>query len=170
MKPFALSPVPNPKSASNRSIWTKLSGLRIVSNLGLLTTFLGGDSDAAIVARTWGLFQQIPSRKGQAYGPNFSFAEGMKVRNWLQGIAVHWSLAIASFVLVVLPPVRKVARYFVYKQGEGPDLEEAKKETAEWKGVANPDVAEAVGKQAFCRAWWQGSMYSCELSPTNLYP
>lgn len=163
MQPFALSPVPNPNAAAKRSsISTMLTGLRVVPNLGLLTTFLAGDSDRAIVQRTWGLFFQIPSKKDESYGPNFNFGEYMKTRNWLSGLFVHLSIAVVGFLFVMLPSLRNLVKRFVYEQGQGPDVEQAKKDEIEYRGVATPDTNTAAGQQAYCRAWFNGSMYACE--------
>lgn len=161
MQPFALSPVANPNAeAKRRSISTMLTGLRVVPNLGLLTTFVAGDSDRAIVHRTWGLFSQIPSKKDEHYGPNFNFGEYMKTRNWLSGLFVHLSIVVASFLFVMLPPLRNLVKRFVYEQGQGPDVEQAKKDEIEYRGVAFPDTDTAAGRQAFCRAWFNGSVYA----------
>lgn len=163
LQPFALSPVPNPNAAAKRgSIFTTLTGLRTVPDLGLLTTFFAGDSDRAIVQRTWGLFSQIPSKKDESYGPNFNFGEYMKTRNWLTGLFVHLGIAVAGFLFVMLPPLRNLIKRFVYEQGQGPDIEQAKKHELEYRAVATPDSTAAVGKQAYCRAWFTGSMYACE--------
>lgn len=164
-KPYALSPVPNPKAKSQgQSIWTILTGLRTVPNLGMLTTFIGGNTDKAIVERTWGLFSQTPTKKDEFYGPNFSFSEHMKVRNWLYGIMIHWALGLSGFLFVALPPLRKLVKRFVYEQGTGPDYEQAKKDEIEYRAVGTPDAGNEAGKLAFCRAWFHGSMYACKWS------
>lgn len=161
--PFALSPVPNPKATTQTSpLSQKLTGLRIVPNLGVLTTFLAGDSDRAIVQRTWGLFSQIPSRKDEFYGPNFAFSEHLKARNWLSGVLVHWGLMAAQILFVTLPPLRWLVKKFVYQAGQGPEVEQAKKDEIEYRAVGAPDGGKDTGKAAFCHAWWRGSMYSCE--------
>lgn len=163
-RPYSLSPVPNPAAASRKlPLKTRLTGLRTVPNLGRLTTFLAADTDHAIVGRTWGLLSQARGARAQeAYGPNFYFTEHMRTRNWLSGVLVHWGLALGGFLLVALPPLRSVVRWFVYKQGDGPDREESKKHEIEFRGVATPDTDRSVGKQAFCRASYFGSMYACE--------
>ncbi|KAJ0107590.1 saccharopine dehydrogenase [Diaporthe amygdali] len=161
MRPFALSPVPNPNAASHKpSLKTRLTGLRTVPNLGKMTTCLAGDSDRAIIGRTWGLFEQIGTKEAEAYGPNFAFSEYMRTRNWLSGVLMHWGIAVVSVLLVALPPLRSVVRRFVYKQGDGPDKEQSKKHEIEIRGVAAPDTERPVGKQAFCRATYFGSMYA----------
>lgn len=165
-KPYALSPVPNTQAKSQgQSIWTVLTGLRTVPNLGILTTFIGGNTDKAIVERTWGLFSQTPSKQQESYGPNFSFSEHMKARNWLYGILIHWAIGLSGFLFVTLPPLRRLVKKFVYSQGTGPDYEQAKKDEIEYRAVATPDAGQNVGKLAFCRAWFHGSMYACKYSP-----
>lgn len=162
-KPYALSPVPNSRpKPQGQSIWTTLTGLRTVPNLGLLTTFIGGNSDKAIVDRTWGLFSQTPSKQDEFYGPNFSFSEHMKARNWLHGILIHWAIGLSGFLFVTLPPLRRVIKKFVYEQGAGPNYEQAKNDEIEYRAVATPDASEDVEKVAFCRAWFRGSMYACK--------
>ncbi|KKY35482.1 putative saccharopine dehydrogenase [Diaporthe ampelina] len=161
-RPYALSPVPNPNAASRKpSLKTRLTGLRTVPNLGRLTTFLAADTDRAIIGRTWGLLSQAGGAKGsEAYGPNFDFSEHMRTRNWLSGVLVHWGIALSGLLLAVLPPLRSAVRRFVYKQGDGPDKEQSKKDEIEFRGVAAPDTDRPVGKQAFCRATYFGSMYA----------
>lgn len=163
-RPYALSPVPNPNAASRKpSLKTRLTGLRTVPNLGRLTTFLAADTDRAIIGRTWGLLSQAGGAKGsEAYGPNFDFSEHMRTRNWLSGVLVHWGIALSGLLLAVLPPLRSAVRRFVYKQGDGPDKEQSKKDEIEFRGVAAPDTDRPVGKQAFCRATYFGSMYACK--------
>ncbi|KAJ9137319.1 Trans-acting enoyl reductase [Pleurostoma richardsiae] len=159
-RPFALSPILNLEPAVKKpSLLSRLTGLRTVPNLGLLTTSIAGATDAPIVQRTWGLLSAIPSRKSEFYGPNFSFEEYMKPRNWFQGIVMHWGLLFSAILLATVPPFRKLVRRFVYQPGEGKDPAEALKEDIEFRGVANPDLPDSVGKQAFCRAWYKGGMY-----------
>lgn len=161
-KPYALSPVPNPKANPQRpSLWTILTGVRTVPHLGILTTFIGGNTDKAIVDRTWGLLSQTPSKKEEFYGPNFSFSEHIKVSNWLYGMLIHWAIGLSGFFLATIPPLRALVKKFVYAPGSGPDREDAKKDEIEYRAVATPDASN-MGNQAFCRAWFNGSMYACE--------
>lgn len=102
---------------------------------------------------------QIPSRKKEFYGPNFTWAEFFKARNWLHGIAVHWGLLIGGLLLIFVPPFRWLARKLVFQPGQGPDMDEAKKDVIEYRGVASPDTDVPTNKQAFSRAWFHGSMY-----------
>jgi len=52
--PYALSPIPGPKTKSPTSWITKLLGVREVPDLGILTTHLGAAADRPLVHRTWG--------------------------------------------------------------------------------------------------------------------
>lgn len=163
MKPYALSPIPNPQAASqSRPLTQRLTGTRYVPSLGVQTTFIAGDSDRAIVQRTWGLFSQIPARKDEFYGPNFQFSEHLRVRNWLYGLLVHLGFSLAGVLFVAVPPLRWLLRKVVYAQGQGPDIEQAKKHEIEYRAIGKPDAWKAGGKAAFCKAWFNGSMYHRE--------
>lgn len=136
-----------------------------VADLGNMSTSLAGQTDATQIGRSWGIMSTIPSRKSQFYGDNFTWAEGYKVRNWLQGVAVHWSLLIGGFLLLFVPPFRALAQRFVFQPGEGVSKEIAAKEELEYRGTATTDTAGATNKKAFCRAWYNGGFYyrKCEL-------
>ncbi|KAM0263502.1 hypothetical protein ACHAQJ_001120 [Trichoderma viride] len=159
-KPFAHSPVPHPAEPKRyeTSTWQKIFGIHNVPNLGTLTTALTGSTDQGVIERSWGLLSEIPSRKDQFYGPNFRWAEYRKARNWLEGIFTHWVLIVA-FLLVSIGPIRAVAKKFAPEPGTGPAKEDMDKEEVEWRGIANPDTELPADKQAFCRAWYHGSMY-----------
>ncbi|KAH9903672.1 Saccharopine dehydrogenase-domain-containing protein [Xylariomycetidae sp. FL2044] len=159
-KPYALSPVPNTKRAPKASLWSKLTGVTTVPNLGLLHTSITAGSNAAIVQRTWGLRQQEESLKDTSYGPNFTYREYMKARNFLAGMAMHYGLIVSGLLLMFCSPFRALARKFVYQPGEGPSREDITKEYIEFRGVASPDDDKLRSKkQAFCKAWYAGSMY-----------
>jgi hypothetical protein len=152
--PYAISPIPGPKTSSGTSLVTKLFGIRSVPDLGILSTSLGGIVDTPIVQRSWGIL---------GYGPNFHFAEYMKVRNYLIGIAVHWGLLIGSLLLAI-PLVRTIARKYVYQPGEGPTKDQVKNDRLEYRGIARPDVQTPNPGRAFCRAFFDGSLYACKSS------
>ncbi len=88
----------------------------------------------------------------------------MKCGNWLSGKAMYWGLLGTAWILAKSSVVRRLVRKAVFKAGEGPDLEKAKKDVIEYWGVATPDSEneKTVGKKAFSRAVYSGSMYSCE--------
>jgi short subunit dehydrogenase-like uncharacterized protein len=161
-KPFAISPIPHPAPVPRDSFLTKLTGLRHIANLGLQTTFIAGATDAALVQRTWGLLSQIPSKKGQFYGPNFSFKEYGKTRNWLTGMVTHFGLVLFSFLLLAGRPIRALVERYLPKPGGGPTREDATKDRLEYWGVANPDLPRAPGKQAHAHVRFDGSMYLCK--------
>ncbi|KAK0646235.1 Saccharopine dehydrogenase-domain-containing protein [Cercophora newfieldiana] len=158
-KPFALSPVPNPHPASPPapSLLSRLTGVLRVPILGLQTTSVADRTDGALVERTWGLLQTIPSRKDQAYGPNFSFKQYMRAKSFLSGLAVHLSLMIFGLIIVT-PVLRSVVSKYVTPPGEGASFEEAQKDEIEYRGVAKPDVPGSKTR-AFCRAWYKGPNY-----------
>lgn len=165
MAPFALSPVPkaNPKRGQS-SLLQQLTGIVTVPHLGLMTTSLTGSTDAAAIERTWGLLSNTPSRKQESYGPNFSIGEYLRVRSWFQGFVMHWGMAVGSALLFALPPLRWLARRYVYQPGEGASREETSRDWIEYRAVGNPDFGTTVepGKpqqQAFCRASYKGNMY-----------
>ncbi|KAK3399225.1 hypothetical protein B0T20DRAFT_478591 [Sordaria brevicollis] len=162
-KPYALSPVPhpNPDLAEARTSWTtKLFGLATVPILGLGTSSVAAKTDAAIVERTWGLLSQSSHQRKQdeSYGPNFSFKQYMKPRNYLTGLAIHFGLMVLGLIMAT-PFLRKIARKFVYQPGEGADEEVAKRDELEFWGVAKPDLKEQTRKRAFGRCWFRGPVY-----------
>jgi hypothetical protein len=68
--PYAISPIPGPKTKDTTSLITKIFGIRAVRDLGILTTSVGAVSDTPIVQRSWGLLGG-----NKFYGPNFQFHE-----------------------------------------------------------------------------------------------
>ncbi|KAI1146280.1 hypothetical protein F4825DRAFT_466647 [Nemania diffusa] len=158
-KPYALSPISNPKSPPKASIQSILTGAYYVPNLGLQSTSLTAGTDMAVVQRTWGLLQQVPALQKRAYGSNFTVREYRKTRNVVTAMAMHYSLLIGGALLAFCPPFRSLLRRFIFQPGEGPSREDSAKDYVEYRGVATPDVQPASGKQALCRAWFHGSMY-----------
>jgi short subunit dehydrogenase-like uncharacterized protein len=157
--PFALSPVPNPNPASRpKSIVSRLTGLVTYPTLGLMTTSIAGMTDAAIVERTWGIFQSGSVPDAKPYGPNFSFKQHMKPRNWFTGILLHYGIVLL-FLIMATPPLKALVKKLVFAPGEGPDLDVAKKDEIEFRGIAEPDVDGEIKERAFVRCWYRGSMY-----------
>ncbi|KAH6687314.1 saccharopine dehydrogenase [Plectosphaerella plurivora] len=156
-KPYALSPVPNTKKVPAEPFLHRLLGVRTVSELGTLTTSIAGTTDSAIVHRSWGLHSSLPGKTKEAYGPNFTFKEFFRARNWLHGVIIHVGLLIG--VIIITTPLRAIIRKFVYQPGQGPEKEVAKKDYIEYRGTAAPDSETATGQIAFGRAYYQGSMY-----------
>lgn len=160
--PYSISPIPAPKPNTPSPIsWTtKVFGIRTVPDLGILTTSIGGVVDAPVVERSWGLLGGATF-----YGPNFRFVEYMKARNYLGALAIHFGILFGSLLLAI-PLVRKIARRYVYQPGEGPTKEEYSRDRIEYRGIATPDVAKPTAR-AYCRAYYEGSMYACKLSPSG---
>ncbi|KAI5357214.1 Putative saccharopine dehydrogenase, NADP binding domain, NAD(P)-binding domain superfamily [Septoria linicola] len=153
MSPYSLS-IATPPTHPGRPLLEKLTGLRTVPDLGLLTDSIQGPSDIPIVNRTWSLIDN-----GNYYGRKFKVSAYMKARNSLQGFLVHLALTF-GMVALVLPPVRWLLKKFVYQPGEGLGKEEASKEHCEWRAIANADVSdENDPKRAYGRMRWNGSMY-----------
>jgi hypothetical protein len=108
------------------------------------------------VQRSWGLLGGA-----KFYGPNFYIEQYSYARNYFLGIMFHIGLSIAT-VLVALAPVRWLVKKFVYAPGDGPTAEEAKSDRIEYRGIAYPDVTTLNPPRAYCRAYYEGSMYRCE--------
>ncbi|KAL8359472.1 hypothetical protein RB601_007820 [Gaeumannomyces tritici] len=162
LKPYALSPAPNPNRSRGPkpSLMRRLTGLVTVPGLGLLTTSFTGRTNVAIVERTWGLLATTPSRQPQAYGPNFSFREYMRAPSRLRGFAMHLAFALGGLMLVMTPsPLRRLARRFLTQPGQGKSREEGARESLQLRAVADADTTAEAAKRAYCEARFQGSMY-----------
>jgi len=149
----AICPVPLPKTAPQSSLTTKLTGVRVVPDLGTLTTSLQGGADAAVVHRSWGLFSQNPER---TYGPNFSFKPYMTVRNSFIGLMAHLALAIVPLFLLI-SPLRWAIKKIVTQPGLGPSKEDAQSEVLEYRAIALPDGQ--TTQKAFGKLLYEGSLY-----------
>lgn len=117
MDPWSLCPVSPPQGLRGKSLAEKVTGLRTVSDLGILTDSLQGPSDIPIVHRSWGLYGG-----GKLYGPNFYMTAYMKARNELLGVGVHLMMML-GFIVMLLPPMRWAMKQFVYQPGQGPTKE-----------------------------------------------
>ena len=95
---WTTSPIPGPKSQSSPSWASKFLGIRSVSGLGTLTTSVSAGPNIAIVQRSWGLLDG-----GKLYGTNFQYNEYMRVRNSINGVALHFALAFAGLALTLRP-------------------------------------------------------------------
>ena len=154
--PYALSPIPGPKTRDPTPWINKIFGFRSVPDLGILTTHIGGMIDVPIVHRSWGLLGGA-----SFYGPNFRFSEYMKARNYLGAIAFHFAVSIVS-VLIAIPLVRKLARRFVTAPGDGPTKEQTRNNRFEYRAVATPDVKTSNPPRAYVRAYYEGGLYQCK--------
>lgn len=151
--PWAMSPVPGPKSVQSAPLMSRLLGVRSVPDLGTLTTSISAGPNEAIVYRSWGLFD-----RGNFYGRNFKYSEYMRVRNAFIGVALHFAIAF-GLVALVIPPVRWLLKKLVTAPGQGPSREAAAKETIELRSVATADQDGPNPRRAFARARWEGGMY-----------
>jgi short subunit dehydrogenase-like uncharacterized protein len=62
-------------------------------------------------------------------------------------------------MFALLPPVRAIAKRFVYQPGQGPAKGEIEREEIEYRGIAKPDTISNTRTRAFVRARFTGSMY-----------
>ncbi|KAA6413668.1 MAG: Saccharopine dehydrogenase Homospermidine synthase [Lasallia pustulata] len=151
--PWAMSPVPRPKSVRSTPFMSKLLGVRSVPDLGTLTTSITAGPNAAIVYRSWGLFDG-----GDFYGHNFEYHEYMRARNAFTGVALHFAIAI-GMVALAIPPVRWLLKKLVTVPGQGASREAADKETLELRSVAAADQDGPNPKRALAKLRWEGGMY-----------
>ena len=150
---WATSPVPGPQTQSSRSWVGRLLGIRSVPELGPLTTSISAAPNIAVVQRSWGLLDG-----GKLYGSKFQYHEYMRARNSIFGIAMHCAFALAGLALI-LPPVRWLAKKFLYAPGEGPDKKKTRHECLEYRAVAIADQEGLSPRRAFARLRWDGSLY-----------
>lgn len=161
--PYAQSPIPHREPMRPKdSILEKIFGVRTIPNLGLMTTSAMASTNIPVVERTWGLLSETPSRKDEFYGPNFTWSEHMKARNWLHGIFIHWLLLIGGMLVVSIPPLRAFVKNRVTQPGEGAKPEDTENDALEYRCIAYPDSEKTTGKAAYCRMWHHGGIYFCE--------
>lgn len=153
MKPWALSPIPGPPSEKPVSLYTKISGVRTVPGLGILTSSLAAKPNEAIVQRSWGLLDD-----GKLYGNKFTFREYKRVNSKLIGFITHLALALAMLALSIRP-FRLLVKKFVYAPGQGASKESHKEELLEYRAVAIADQNVSQPKRAYSRFRWEGGIY-----------
>lgn len=137
MRPYALSPIPQPKNkVAGEGLMTKLLGYRHVPDLGILTSSPQSGSDVGIVYRSWALFDG-----GEWYGSKFNFAEWLRVPSALMGAIVHYVLSF-GMVALYFAPFRWLLKKFVYQPGQGPTKEEFEKHEMHYKCIATSDSPE----------------------------
>ena len=150
VKPWALSPIPGPRS--NPNPWqAKFLGIRTVPELGVLTTGLTAITNTMIVQRSWYLLDH-----GNYYGQNFSYKEYATVKNRVIGILVHFTIALVTLALT-LPFVRWLARKLVYQPGTGPARESTHNDRTEWRAVGVADSSQL--QKGFAKLAFHGSGY-----------
>ncbi|KAK5174520.1 uncharacterized protein LTR77_001600 [Saxophila tyrrhenica] len=152
--PWCLCPVSPPQQVPSRPLLERLTGTRSDRDMGTLTDGIQAFSDLPIVHRSWGLCDE-----GKLYGPKFRATAYMKSRNMITAIGFHLALVIA-FSALALPPLRWLAKKFIYEPGQGPTKEQVKKDYCEWRAVANADVTDPNDpKRAQAQMKWSGSLY-----------
>ena len=150
---WATSPVPGLQMQSSGSWSSRLLGVRHVPDLGTLTTSISAAPNVAVVQRSWGLFDD-----GKLYGGKFQYQEYMRVPNSLLGIALHFAFTFAGLALI-FPPVRWLAKRFVYAPGEGADKDITRHEYVEYHAVATADQEGLNPRRAFAKLRWDGGIY-----------
>ena len=151
LNPYALSPRPPLKSSSSgRGFLSRLFGPFSYPELGILTTSMTASANVPVVHRSSGLLPQF-------YGTNFRFTESLRVSNYAWGVAIHLSLAFATFLLT-LRPFRILCKKFIYQPGEGPTVEANANDVVEYRAVA---VADQQGpeKKAMATFRYEGGIY-----------
>lgn len=151
--PWVFSPVPGPRPEKPVSLGSRLFGVRSVPHLGVLTTFVAGSTDRALVQRSWGLLDG-----GNLYGRKFQYSEYVRVRNAAYGIAVHFAIAFCMLALV-LPPVRWLVKKLVFAPGEGASKESTRKDAIEFRAIATADEDVPTPGRAIAKLRWDGGLY-----------
>lgn len=153
LKPWAMSPIPGPRSTISSSFLAKISGVRTVPGLGVVTNSFVGRTNAAIVSRSWGLLD-----KGSYYGPKFNYKEYITVRNALVGVIVNLTFVLGA-VLLAFRPVRWLLQRLVYAPGEGESRENTRNEFVEFRAIATADEETLHPRRASARFLWKGGHY-----------
>lgn len=150
--PWALSPIQGVQ-INKKANWL---GLRYDTYLGYLAdSQYGATQDRAIVHRTWGLLDN-----GKIYGPHFNYSEYDSVTSIFTGILkllnVYLMVAALSF-----GPAFALASRFLPKPGEGPDVEESRKQLVDIEALAVPSETRENhrGGRAYARFKYQGGNY-----------
>lgn len=153
MKPWALSPIPGPTPEKPVSWYSKIFGVRVVPDLGIVSSALASKPNEAIVQRSWGLLDN-----GKVYGSKFTFHEYQRAGSKLSGFAFHLAITF-GLLAVTLSPLRWLIKKFVYAPGQGPSKESHKKELLEYRAVAIADQNVPRPHRAVSRFRWDGGIY-----------
>ena len=115
-----------------------------------MTTSITASANVAIVHRSSGLRPEL-------YGPNFRFAEFMRVPNYATGVVVHFAALFVS-LLLTLSPFRALIRRFIYQPGQGPTAEANASDVLEYRAVAIADKS-GPEKKAMATFRYDGGLY-----------
>ena len=127
-KPFALSPSrPAKRIAQPQVVYDDRFG-------GWLGPWPMGATNAAVVCRTYGLL-------GGRWGDKFSYKEYMYWGSWLYARAAQFGLVVLA-PLLMIPPVRWLARKFAPSSGDGPDEDTMKNGKFTMKIIAKAEGGE----------------------------
>ncbi|PGH02476.1 hypothetical protein GX51_04644 [Blastomyces parvus] len=135
--PYYLSASP-PKTPYSPPLLQKLFGVRVVPELGTMTSYITDHCDIAIVHRSSSLMPDI-------YGPDFRFESFAAVRNVLVGVVLHVSVMFGVLALT-LPPVRWLVRKLIYTPGEGPAKKSTVGNRIEYRALATAQHKSPEGK------------------------
>ena len=152
-KPWALSPIPGPTPERSVSFFSKIFGVRVVPELGIVSSSLNARPNEAIVQRSWGLLDD-----GKIYGSKFTFHEYQRAGSKLSGFVSHLAITFGLLVLALFP-LRWLTEKFVYTPGQGPSKESHKNELLEYRAVAIADQNVPRPHKAVSRFSWVGGLY-----------
>ncbi|EDN09368.1 conserved hypothetical protein [Histoplasma mississippiense (nom. inval.)] len=113
-------------------------GVRVVPELGTMTSYITGHCDVAVVHRSSSLMPEL-------YGPHFHFESFAAVRNALVGIILHISTIFGVLALTLLP-VRWLVRKLIYAPGDGPEKRRTTENRIEYRAIATAEERSAEGK------------------------
>lgn len=135
--PYYLSANP-PKTTYSPPLLQQLFGVRVVPELGTMTSYITGHCDVAIVHRSRSLMPEL-------YGPDFRFEAFVAVRNALVGALLHISFMFGMLALT-LPPVRWLVTKLIYAPGEGPAKKSTTGNRIEYRALATAEHKSPEGK------------------------
>ncbi|KAL9041428.1 MAG: hypothetical protein Q9214_004114, partial [Letrouitia sp. 1 TL-2023] len=156
LKPFALSPIPGPKPVPSAPFVNRFLGIRVVPDLGTLTTSIGASPNVAIVERTWGLLGGK-----DFYGPSFQYKEYRRARNKFAGMMAHFAITL-GFIALTIPPLRwllQIVAHNVYAPGQGPSKQDTAGDSLELRAIAEADQHASKPKRAMAKFLWRGGLY-----------
>ena len=135
------------------SLYNKIFGVRVVPDLGLVSSALAAKPNEAIVQRSWGLLDD-----GKFYGSKFTFHEYQRAGSKLSGFASNLAFNF-GLLAITLSPLRWLIKKLVYVPGQGPSKESHKKELIEYRAVATADQDIPRPQRAISRFRWDGGIY-----------
>ena len=149
--PWNSSPIPGPKLEKPQTFSSRLFGVRVVPQLGTLTT---SRSAAPNISTVQGLLDG-----GMLYGPRFQYSEFLTVRNVFVGVVLHFAFIFSAMALAFFPPIRWLVKRLVYAPGHGLTKEVTSKECLEYRVVATAGPKGPGARQAFAKLRWNGGIY-----------